>query len=76
MNSSMQGKIMNIKLVSSINSLEQVSFRAENLTYADIMNIMKDLEQYGNVSIKNLTINKRFDNPKRAGSIWDVVRVQ
>ena len=76
MNSYMQGKIMNIKLVSSINSLEQVSFRAENLTYADIMNIMKDLEQYGNVSIKNLTINKRFDNPKRAGSIWDVVRVQ
>lgn len=76
MNTFMQDKITNIKLAGAFNSTEQVSFRAENLTYADIVKIIKDLEQYGNVSVKSLMINKRFDNPKRADSVWDVVRTQ
>ncbi|MDR2883544.1 MAG: hypothetical protein LBV09_00365 [Deferribacteraceae bacterium] len=67
-------KLMSIKLVSSANRQEQVTFRTENLVINDLNNILQDIEQYDNVWIRALSITRRFDNPKRIDASWDIVR--
>lgn len=66
--------IVNIRLVSSSAQQEQVSFRAENLVYQEFITILRDIEQYDNVWVKSITVNKRFDNPQRIDVAWDIVR--
>jgi hypothetical protein len=69
------GKLVNIRLVSSQPKQEQVSFRSENLVYIDFLSILSDIEQYDNLWIKSYTLSKRFDNALRIDVVWDIVRV-
>jgi hypothetical protein len=70
------GKFTNIKIINTTLRQEQVSFKTENLVYNDFVNILKELESYGNIQVKSLLVNKRFDNPKRIDALWDIVRVE
>ena len=69
-----QGDIVNIRLVNSANRQEQVSFRAENLVYQEFVAILNDLEQYDNIWIKTISLTKRFDNPLRIDVAFDIIR--
>jgi len=69
-----RGKLVNIRLVSSANRQEQVTFRTENLVLKELANVLRDIEQYDNVWITSLVITKRFDNPQRLDVNWDIVR--
>jgi mannitol-1-phosphate/altronate dehydrogenase len=68
------GKFTNIKLVNTALRQEQVTFKTENLVYNDFVNILKEFESYDNIQLKSLSVNKRFDNPKRIDAVWDVAR--
>ncbi|MDR2400296.1 MAG: hypothetical protein LBD73_01425 [Deferribacteraceae bacterium] len=70
------GKFTNIKIINATTRQEQVSFKTENLVYNDFVNLLKEFENYGNVQIKSLSVNKRFDNPKRIDALWDIVRAE
>jgi hypothetical protein len=69
-----RGKLVNIRLVSSANRQEQVTFRTENLVLKEFADVLKDIEQYDNVWIRSLVITKRFDNPMRLDVSWDIIR--
>jgi hypothetical protein len=69
------GKLVNIRLVSSQPKQEQVSFRSENLVYIDFLSVLSDIEQYDNLWIKSYTLSKRFDNTMRVDVVWDIVRI-
>ena len=66
--------ITGTRLVSSQSNQEQVSFRTENLVYEEFVGILKDFEQYDNIQVKNLSIRKRFDNPRHIDANWDIIR--
>lgn len=71
---SLQGSIVNIRLINSSGGQEQVSFRAENLVYREFTYILNDLEQYDNVWVKSLSISRRYDNPNRIDVSFDIIR--
>jgi hypothetical protein len=73
---SAEGKITNIKMLSTTMRQEQVSFKTENLVYNDFVKLLKEFEGYGNLQIKSLAVNKRFDNPKRIDALWDMVKAE
>jgi hypothetical protein len=70
------GKFTNIKIVNTTVRQEQISFKTENLVYNDFIKITKEFESYGNLQIKSLSVNKRFDNPRRIDALWDIVRIE
>ncbi|MDR2104894.1 MAG: hypothetical protein LBP51_03960 [Deferribacteraceae bacterium] len=70
------GKFTNIKIINTTLRQEQISFKTENLVYNEFVKLLKEFESYGNVQVKSLLINKRFDNPKRIDALWDIVRVE
>jgi type II secretory pathway component PulM len=70
------GKFTNIRVVNNTLRQEQVSFKTENLVYNDFVKILKEFESYANLQIKSISVNKRFDNPKRIDALWDLVRLE
>ena len=70
----LRAAITGTRLVSSQSNQEQVSFRTENLVYEEFVGILKDFEQYDNIQVKNLSIRKRFDNPRHIDANWDLIR--
>lgn len=68
-------KIINLRPVSASKGIEHVSLRMENLYYDELINFIKDIEKYDNLSIKVITFNKRYDNPKMIDASIEVVKM-
>lgn len=68
-------KIVNLRPVGVSKGIEHVSLRMENLYYDELVNFLKSVERYDNLSIKVLNFNKRYDNPKMIDASIEVVKM-
>ena len=68
-------KIINLRPISASKGIEHVSLRMENLYYDELINFIRDIEKYDNLSIKVITFNKRYDNPKMIDASLEVVKM-
>lgn len=68
-------KIINLRPIGSSKGIEHVSLRMENLYYDELINFIRDIEKYDNLSIKVITFNKRYDNPKMIDASLEVVKM-
>lgn len=68
-------KIINLRPISASKGIEHVSLRIENLYYDELINFIRDIEKYDNLSIKVITFNKRYDNPKMIDASLEVVKM-
>lgn len=68
-------KIINLRPISASKGIEHVSLRIENLYYDELINYIRDIEKYDNLSIKVITFNKRYDNPKMIDASLEVVKM-
>lgn len=68
-------KIVNLRPVGASKGIEHVSLRMENLYYDELVNFLKSVERYDNLSIKVLNFNKRYDNPKMIDASIEVVKM-
>lgn len=68
-------KIINLRPISASKDIEHVSLRMENLYYDELINFIRDIEKYDNLSIKVITFNKRYDNPKMIDASLEVVKM-
>lgn len=68
-------KIINLRPIGSSKGIEHVSLRIENLYYDELINFIRDIEKYDNLSIKVITFNKRYDNPKMIDASLEVVKM-
>lgn len=68
-------KIVNLRPVTASKGIEHVSLRMENLYYDELVNFLKAVEKYDNLSIKVINFNKRYDNPKMIDASIEVVKM-
>ncbi len=68
-------KIINLRPISASKGIEHVSLRMENLYYDELINFIRDIEKYDNLSIKVITFNKRYDNPRMIDASLEVVKM-
>ena len=68
-------KIINLRPISASKGIEHVSLRIENLYYDEFIKFIRDIEKYDNLSIKVITFNKRYDNPKMIDASLEVVKM-
>lgn len=68
-------KIVNIRPISATKDIEHVSLRLENLYYDEFIKFIAEIEKYDNLSIKVMTFNKRYDNPKMIDSSMEIVKM-
>ena len=68
-------KIVNLRPVTASKGIEHVSLRMENLYYDELVNFLKAIEKYDNLSIKVINFNKRYDNPKMIDASIEVVKM-
>lgn len=68
-------KIVNLRPVTASKGIEHVSLRMENLYYDELVNFLKAVEKYDNLSIKVINFNKRYDNPKMIDSSIEIVKM-
>lgn len=68
-------KIVNLRPVTASKGIEHVSLRMENLYYDELVNFLKAVEKYDNLSIKVINFNKRYDNPKMIDASVEVVKM-
>ncbi len=68
-------KIVNLRPVTASKGIEHVSLRMENLYYDELINFLKAVEKYDNLSIKVINFNKRYDNPKMIDASIEVVKM-
>ena len=58
-----ENKILAIK-PDTMSKKENIKVRLESVNYKELLGLLKSLERYSNISVKNLLIRKRFDNPE------------
>jgi hypothetical protein len=58
-----ENKILSIK-PDTMSKKENIKVRLESVNYKELLGLLKSLERYSNISVKNLLIRKRFDNPE------------
>lgn len=68
-------KIINLRPISASKGIEHVSLRIENLYFDELVNFIKEIEIYDNLSIKAITFNKRYDNPRMIDASLEVVKM-
>lgn len=68
-------KIINLRPISASKGIEHVSLRIENLYFDELVNFIKEIEIYDNLSIKVITFNKRYDNPRMIDASLEVVKM-
>ena len=69
---SITDKIVSIRPKKKPNFSEFIMVRLENLSLNEIVDLLKYIERYSNLSIVSFTLNKNFTDPTRANIIMDV----
>ncbi|MGA1863217.1 hypothetical protein OWM07_10065 [Deferribacter thermophilus] len=67
-------KISSLKPQTTQNNIESVSLRIEQLNLNEIIKVSQYLDQFENISITKLNINKRFDDNTLADLTLEVVK--
>ncbi|BAI80784.1 hypothetical protein DEFDS_1317 [Deferribacter desulfuricans SSM1] len=67
-------KISSLKPQTTQNNIESVSLRIEQLNLNEIIKVLQYLDQFENISITKLNINKRFDDNTLADLTLEVVK--
>lgn len=67
-----ENKIISVKPKSSSQFNEAVTLKIESLNLNEILNIIQRVDKFSNLIVTNLSISKRYDNPKLANMAIDI----
>lgn len=67
-----ENKIISVKPKSSSQFGESVTLKIENLNLSEILNVIQGIDKFSNLIVTNLSIDKRYDNPKLANMAIDI----
>jgi|Wag4MinimDraft_11_1082651.scaffolds.fasta_scaffold00304_9 hypothetical protein len=59
-------KIISVQPKPTNNYTEAVTFKVENMNLNELINLIQNIDDYSNIVVTSITIEKRFDNPNLA----------